>query len=381
MKCELIPVTRDNLDVLAKLAADPYFGISRSVGWLRRLLFNDEIEEMRDDPVRGYMLQAEDGEYVGMLCYYPVYVYIRQKRMLAYSGAIMGVKRRYCEWLGELTSAVVKAEGGAFMFGNTGANIRSIKVTCALMSSVTGPKEGEYSYKYVGLSFLTLALTLRAGIRNKKVLGIIWQCFSPWRKTAAMFMSLVLGRKSKWHYEIETCFAEEKFRKFWDRLLKGNDGVMSSRDPAILRHYFNESIAAGTVVLISAQDSNNDIQGYILLRKYRMYGLDTMYKYKIIDACAVNNDVCCLDLLVKKAVAYATANNGGKIEFIGANPNMEKWLMPSLWSRRPLGHPTFTYHCPESDSELRNMLESRKGWFFGPYDGERCLGHGEYIDL
>lgn len=380
MKCELIPVTRDNLDVLAKLAADKDFNIVRSKRWFERLLFNDAIEEFRDDPVRGYMLKNEKGEYVGMQCFYPVRIYLRQDKKLAVSGAILGMKRRYVDWLGDIAGAVISREGDRLRFGNTIASKKAARISTFCSAYVDGPHEGECTRRYAMITFLPIAALRRVHASSHWVLDPLWLLTHPLR-VMKTWMKRILKPKGQYLFKELSSFSDERFGKLWKRILAANDGVMSSREPEILRHYFDASIAAGTVDLIVVEGADGEFQGYVLLRKYRMYETRHILKYKIIDICCVANDVSCLRQLVEESVIHAERHGGGLVEYIGANPNLDKWLDPILKHRRIYDHPTFMYYCPDSEPEMKQLLENGKGWFFGPYDGERCLGHGEYIDL
>lgn len=380
MKCELVPVTRENLDVLAKLAADPYFQMPRSVRWFKRLLFNDAIEEYRDDPVRGYMLRNEKGEYVGMQCFYPVYIYLRQERKLAFSGAVLGMKRRYAAWLGDLFDAVREKEGQTLRFGNASANKKSVRTAEYCSEASAGPGDGEYARRCVMLTLLPIAALRRLRFSSRWVLDPLWVFAHPLRVIGA-FVKRLIWSKGRFSCKMLSGFSDERFVDLWKRILRANDGVVSSRDPAILRHYFDESIAAGTVILIAAENRDGTLQGYILLRKDPLYETRHVFSYKICDVCSVGNDIECMRELVKEGVLYAERHGGGYVEYIGANPYLDQWLDPILKYRRQFDHPTFTYACPDSELALKQALETRKGWFFGPYDGERCLGCGQYIDV
>jgi len=380
MKCELIPVTRENLDVLARLAADPYFHILRSVRYLERLLFNDVIEEYREEPVRGYMLRTERGEYVGMQCFYPVYIYLRQERKVAFSGAVLGMKRRYAAWLGDLFDAACEKEGETLRFGNAISNTKSMKTSECCLKAIAGPSDGECARRCVMLTLLPIAILRRVRVSSRWVLDPLWILTHPIRIIGAL-MKCIFRPKKRFPCKVLSGFSDERFLDLWKRILDANDGVISSRDPAILRHYFDESIAAGTVILIAAENLDGTLQGYILLRKYPLYETRHVFSYKICDVCSVGNDVECMRELVKEGVIYAERHGGGYVEYIGANPHLDKWLDPILKYRRQFDHPTFTYSCPDSESALKQALETRTGWFFGPYDGERCLGCGQYVDI
>ena len=167
-----------------------------------------------------------------------------------------------------------------------------------------------------------------------------------------------------------------RFEDFWRRFLAANDGVISSREPKRLQWLFNDSIKAGKVLLATAEKDGR-IDGYVLLRE--QYGCEQPPRsYDIIDICAVGNEAACLSALCFCATEMAGRNGGVKLYFSGSMPGQEEWLDRYLPLKKTMGNAPFMYVTYYPD--IKDSLAQNKGWFFGPFDGERCLGHGGYID-
>ena len=81
-------VTIDNLDKVAMAAAQ--WGMNRSVGWLKRILFDPTVDDLTQDTVRGHMaIQQGTRKLVAAQCYYYQPVFFKKQKMLAESGCIM----------------------------------------------------------------------------------------------------------------------------------------------------------------------------------------------------------------------------------------------------------------------------------------------------
>jgi len=391
-ECCLVPVTRANLDDLVELAKDPYFGMPRSRRWFERLLYNDFVHKADENGVRGFLVQNSSGEYVGMVTFSPCHVYVGQEKKIAYLGAILGVKKKYWESLFDLFAALEKDHPNSFAFGNCGASKAAAKVCRACRGDKPGPEDGCYAFRR---TFKVARLLNRVSSAlckmkcfsgrpriHKLIHGAVdmsWWALKPFSVLGAVFAV------DKYKFRIETAkvIDHQLFEVFWARYLEQNTGLISSRHPSILEHRFADSLYAGKLVLLCARDNMGSLLGYVFARKYGM-SFKTMsptYRYKIVDVCALNDDVAVLSELVGRLVSYAHSRGAGVVEYIGANPRLEEWLMPHLTEKIALGHPTFSYYCPKSEPKIEEALDQRHGWFFGPFDGERCFGHGGYIDM
>ena len=123
METKIVAVTEDNLQLVREGGAK--WGMPRSVGWLRRCLFDPTVEEWTKDKVRGHMSIDEHGEVRAIQCYYYQPCYFRQKKIIGGTGAIMGSDSKYGEELVRVLECnMATQDKNAVGFGNCIANIR-----------------------------------------------------------------------------------------------------------------------------------------------------------------------------------------------------------------------------------------------------------------
>lgn len=380
---QFIPVTEERLEELAPLAAS--FGMPRSVRYFRRILFNPESRDVTKDPVRGYMIENASGERVGLQCFYYVKLYARQQALLGKSGCFLGMNPKYGEFIFDLMNKVILDHLPNVGYGNCIANKKSYLISTVLRKGHPGPKRCRFfstGYPTFWLKWLANFACPRRETRSARFFDWIWLPLIPLNFITA-FAKGLFAERAGYSFKVEKSFTDERFLPFWERFLASNEGVISSRAPQSLRWMFDESLQAGADVLITAE-KDGQVDGYILLRKYQQYKTN-FSRYKIIDICAVGNDYTCLRVLVKAAMRYAALHRGTKVQYIGGHHGLEVWLDPVLTECQDLGFGTTTYGVNSTYArehpEVVEMLQSNKGWFFGPFDGERCMGHGGYVDL
>ena len=375
LDCELIPVTQDNLDIASKLTVE--FDFPRSENWIRRALFNPYVASCDKSARRGYMIKSKDDGYVGMLCYSPMKLYLSDKPLIGYSGLLLGVRKKYGEWLMDLFKAVQEDEKGHLAFGNTSCSAHATRICRLARGDKLGPTECEYSFvSHLGPASYILAASRK--FLATRFQGGLWRLLAPLRIVQYLWGRLFF--RSRYTMRREETFSHSDFALFWGRYLSHNRGLVSSREPEILDHLFSDALKVGKLVLLTARDDMG-IAGYVLLRKYAIFGLDNLVKFKIIDAIAVEDDVVCLRDLVRAAKIYAMGHCGERVEYIGGNPRLANWLECELRHKKAFGFNTTTYFYAGEDEALIYALRNRNGWFWGPFDGERCLGHGGYIDV
>lgn len=386
MKATIVPVTLENLDVVAK--ATKKFGFPRSERWIKRLLFDPNVPEGKDSPTRGAMIISANGECVGVYCWTPCSVYLRQERKPAYTGALLGVDRKYSPWILDVIDQNIVEINGRLSYGNDCATAVASKFWTGL-GVQWGPEECAYidswitslgGFVYICVNHFFWRIHLRAVDQIMRLVHVM--CLLP-NFLADLVMrgkDIVcssLGLYGGWHFREEPGFTEERFIPFWERFVATNEGLISSREPATLRWKFDDSIRAGIVTLISAE-KNGMIDGYVLLRRY-VSEVTSVVEYSVCDICAVGNDTQCLHDLLCAALRYCRRRMASRLTFVGGMHGKDAW-MPSWFHRRTkLTCNAFSYTV--RDEELRKVIQEDKGWFFGPYDGERCMGYGRYIDL
>lgn len=137
---------------------------------------------------------------------------------------------------------------------------------------------------------------------------------------------------------------------------------------------------AGKVHMVVAKKDGR-VEGYVLIRELekKLIGAGLAKGFEIIDICAVGNESKCLRALARATLSLVGKLGGMKVLFYGYMPKQEEWIDDIFKIRIQDDHPYFMYrgYTPE----VKVSLEKNEGWFFGPFDGERCMGYGGYIDL
>ena len=386
MKAKIVPVTLDKLDAVAEITKK--FGFPRSARWIKRLLFDPNVPEGRDRDSRGALIVSDKGESVGIYCWAPCSVYLRQERKTAYIGALLGVDRKYSPWILDVIDINTTELAGRLSYGNDCSTEVSFKFWSGL-GVKWGPKEGDVTDIWrAGLCPVAYALInqpfWRLGLNAHWLATVVYWLCSPFQILIEGIRGLVtrlaglLGFACKWHFKEESGFSDERFMLFWKRFLAANEGLISSREPATLRWKFDESIRAKAVTLISAE-RNGEVEGYILLRRNPAKGTPAA-EYSVCDICAVGNDVECLNALLRAALRYCRRKLANRLTYVGAPRDKERWIVKKCFHRQyKLKCNPFSYSC--KDEEILKAVQENKGWFFGPYDGERCMGCGRYVDL
>ena len=152
--------------------------------------------------------------------------------------------------------------------------------------------------------------------------------------------------------------------------LKTNEGLVCSRTAEEVEWIFGERIKNGQCVLLGAFKEGNPI-GYIILRTN-----ETAKRWSIHDWFAIKNDEKVLDLLLCETCAYITkATPAMMLEVCGFPTWAQRLLKRYLPFERPIGHNVFSWGS--NDKSFREavlpIIDSRKSWFFGPYDGDICM--------
>lgn len=376
MAITIVPVTKGNLNLVAVAAAK--FGMPRSVRWFERCLYDPTVEDLVDSDIRGHMAINDDGDVVAIQCYFYMPGYFKQKRILINTGCIMGADARYGEELiccldqNKLTTIQ-----GQLRVGNCFASPRSAKFAKVYSRMKEGPDAVKRRYlSIVDCAELICWALKKIGFEHKWLSCGIWFLTRPlaWIVNAVRFC----GTKSKQFSIREYGLIDQaKFGQFWDAFLADNTGVITSREPRRLAWMFDESMRAGFVKILAAE-KEGEIVGYVLLRRYPNTK-GPLNVHAIYDICALNNNIECLRCLLVEAARYVSKHRGGRLLYSGAMPKQGEWLKAIKWHRCTIGgFSPFFYKT--KDQEVEASLQRNDGWFWGAFDGEKCLGHGRHID-
>lgn len=341
-------------------------GLSVSEFQLRHYFFEVPMEVSKS-PVRGGFVVVDDVQgVVGFQGLMPTRVYVGRCPYDGYILGITGLKPQFGSWLVDLMQAERQAIGGSFAYANT-ANAKSAKMLRLALGMSSGPKGGALiRYAITDIIGLTAAVLSRHGklgyIVSQLVLGLTMPVRAARRRWASMRFRKIGQGQIK--------FSDKLFEIFWQDFLASNRGCVTSREPQRLNWRFAEELTTGRSVLV-VEMWQEKIQGYAVLHKKYMQAEGTC-RLQVVDWCAIGNDKVVLDALLDKCQLLAVASGACVLEYVGApGEAAEALLGHHLPCRRAALANTFCWMS--NVPEIAQALQGSQSWFFGPYDGDRCM--------
>jgi hypothetical protein len=161
------------------------------------------------------------------------------------------------------------------------------------------------------------------------------------------------------------------FDDFWNRVLETNRGLISSRQPAVLEWLFGADLRGGKAMLLTRLVQNR-LAGYLVLRQRPLPAPGT-FRYVVADWIAVDHDSAILGDLLRDACIQARADGATLIEMIGYPDNIQNLVARFLPRHRPVAANPFIFKVtgPMPAADFRR--EADAGWFWGPFDADRCV--------
>lgn len=252
----------------------------------------------------------DNGRVIGFCGLIPCKIWIGQTVKEACQLGMLGMEPGHGTALMCLLDGVRSAVNGRFVYANT-ANKNGAKVWTRFYGMKAGPKEN-------------------AIIRYKPIVPFLgFACADEVKDDA------------RWH-------------RFVSDLRANNDGIMTERSVAGWQR-----LKATCVTICRGEE----ILGAAFLR-CRYFSRLKLPRYDIVDICAVKNDAEILERLLKKCVRMVARKGGLILEYVGSPTGRNEVFNKVLTRQRPAVSNTFVYDGDEDIS---------KGWFFGPYDGDRCV--------
>lgn len=158
-------------------------------------------------------------------------------------------------------------------------------------------------------------------------------------------------------------FSSPEVASFWQRYLETQAGLVTSRTVEELDWVFGARMKTGEVVALGDYDDGR-LNGYIALRS--THG---GRRWLIVDWIALKDDPAILDRLLKSAVRWLRRETTAWVlESIGFPESAERILKRHLPLARRTPNNSFVWKFLEGE-----QVVPEGSWFFGPYDGDRCL--------
>lgn len=154
---------------------------------------------------------------------------------------------------------------------------------------------------------------------------------------------------------------------FWAAYVAENDGIVSSRTGAEISWAFGKEIEDGKAVMV-VHRKGRGVDGYVIAKESKSIA----GRWLIVDWIALKNDRKVLVELLKSVKNHLCRDRRAfMLESIGFPMRIQESIGHVLPLRRRAPNNSFFYQA--YDQEINDAIKSDKGWFFGPYDGDRCL--------
>lgn len=164
-------------------------------------------------------------------------------------------------------------------------------------------------------------------------------------------------------------FEKKAFDRFWSEYAATNDGIVLSRTADELAWLFSDGLQTGKNILLVRKDGER-IVGYIVLRAKEA----GMVRWMVADWIAIGNDREMLSDLLRDAVIYLRKKTPAAfLESIGFRMDVQDVVHRHLpFTRRAPNNSTIYKAFTKEIAEELGRADCH-GWFFGPYDGDRCI--------
>ncbi len=307
-------------DVPAIVAAMKDIGLPIDEAAVSRYFFTSEGSETTECLLGGLVARDDVGRILGYCGLTPCAVYVDGERHEAYQMGILGVRPGCGTVMFDFMDRVIELTRRALVFANT-ANEKSAR----LWTQYAGFSPGPSLCASIQYAILPLGLFTRPRFTR--------------------------------HYD----YMSSDFIHFLEDYQAGQKGIMAERTQKRLNRILGSAIHDGRVVVITAKEARS-IVGYAALR-VRPANHFGLFRYEIIDILALGDNAEIIKRLVVQCRRFASCHGGVVLEYVGG----EK-LLPHC---RPALANTFIWAGGSRD--VQQAIKLGKGWFFGPYDGDRSM--------
>jgi len=312
-------------------------------------------------PACGTVAYSDAGDVIAIQGLIPRVAFQRQERILVANAVSMAVKKDVDRsFFTAYLTASVSGSGSDLLFGNT-AIPGSRRRLQAAAGVVDGPAScAEIRERNVrGSGFVARVfrkVLAKAGLSSTRNLPTV-------DEPVFDRGDLTLTRECE--------IADRDFNDFWERYLKGNDGLVSSRTAEELRWMFARGLAQGEVILLTAR-KGGALQGYAFCRRTD----ETGACWRIVDMIAIGNDEKVLSALVEGSAAFLRRHTPATCLQVTGFPT---WVQPLLKPLFPKSSSFGFNKCiwtPLTDrakSLCGDWVNAPNGWYGCPYDGDMCI--------
>ena len=192
-----------------------------------------------------------------------------------------------------------------------------------------------------------------------------------------MYIATLMDVPSRWvndwfrrtNIELWNEIRVAELNDFWARYLKANAGLVASRSADELKWLFGNEMACGTALMGVNRNEVGEVVGYVVVKESGT----CPGRWMVVDWIAVDNDkaVLCQLLHNIKIAIVKLHPNAFLLESIGFPSNVLTVVQSCLRFSRRIKNNIFAYQAYDALDVVRPIKD---GWFFGPVDGDRCMG-------
>ncbi len=327
-----------------------------------------QVQKLLDNPIRRVCpnvgdIAYENGHPVAFQAAIPRQGYIKNKLFLGIAGGLLAAKRGTspASVISLMERTVSSRHGSEVVFGNTAIPI-SMKLNRMLgVDGVGCPSCGVVRFAVLRWGgFINFCLHGRLPavlVHLVNWLGMLMRLFT-FRRVRSKTVGVRLES-----------FDSKRFDDFWTEYLEGNDGVVLSRTAEELKWMFGDDLVTGRN-LLCVRENESRLCGYIVVRAMNA----ARTRWMIADCIALGNDKDVLSDLFRDAICcLRQIPSAAFLECIGFRMDVQGIIHRHLpFSRKaPNNSTNYKAHTLEMQRALANAAHF--GWFFGPYDGDRCM--------
>ena len=301
-------------------------------------------------------------------------LWLKQEMLLACIGGTLYLKEGEKEALPNLIYTLFDQPCYNLNLANT-ANKKSAQIN-KILRSLPGPPSCEFcrfrvlsTHSYLLYASGKLRISSRIPLLVRKwasfLAAPLFSLFSPFRAPSLppekiTFISRQIQR-----------IDPDIFDLFWEELLAGNQGLLTSRRTDVLEWTFGKGLKTGRYTILGRFDKTGRLQGEITLERRRN---ESGSLYRVVDWIALRKDQDVLGDLLRDAVLFAAREKGFLIELVGFEEKVQPLIAAYLTGKRRLSHGSNTFFVRFKDKQLKKDAPrlADDGWFYGPFDGDSC---------
>lgn len=350
--------TNDNLGAAEEVVSSVFGKETCSI--LHHALKNPILDEL-DSPDAGVVLYL-DGSPVGFDATIVRKMYFGQQPFFGTVGSTICLKsdeRRSLVAIDLMVEAIRQRHGSLLFFGNS-ANKSGMRLNRAFGMKSSAPESCAHKRIAVIRKIRFLVYLIRTRVFKR----------IPFPIQRHISDRIISYEKRGKVYRRITELNQAEIDRFWCKYLATNKGLVSSRSYKEIDWLFGPGLRNRSVIIVGGY-AGEDLVGYVVLGAGSSSSC-----WHVLDLIALDNDLEVLRNLLKYGIkVLGVVSNAVHCEVSGFADYVQSIIAESFPIRRALTNNQFAWKFyAEQDAErMEGTMGGRDSWFWGPYDGDRCL--------